>query len=202
MSRWSLSWPFGHSGAGGESRRDSIPHLLSFIRDIGVPVITFAVAGSAGESILLRSYSGAGFTVRPLGVYPKIRVSASQKNLTGGSEGSELASPERLAEFLANAVSNCSSDTGILWSDPAPGHIRHYLQDPRPRVLLASESAGTGLAQAAWAIRLDIQTSASGDTVKTDTVTTIDTVWLPRTECVEPIRAFASQAGAWDAYTG
>jgi GNAT superfamily N-acetyltransferase len=167
--------------------------LLSFIREIGAPVITFAIAGSAGEAILLRSYAEAGFRVRSLGAYPKYACLAGNE-IPPTNEGVELTvRPDDLLEALPDAVSNCDADTGILWSDPAPDQIRHYLRDPRPRILLTSKSAESGRLQAAWSVRMDVRTPAGEDTV-----TAIDTVWLPRTGHAAALRNFASKASAWD----
>jgi hypothetical protein len=169
-------------------------HLLGFIRQIGVPVITFAIAGSAGETILLRSYADAGFRVRSLGAYPKyaclIRHDAPPSNedmefrvCTGDPLG-----------VLPDVVSSCASDKGILWNDPAREQIQHYLQDPRPRVLLTARSPGSAAPQAAWSVRLDFR-SAGGE----DTVTAMDTVWLPRSGNTSELRKFASKAAVWNA---
>jgi GNAT superfamily N-acetyltransferase len=174
-------------------------HLLRSIREVGVPVITFAIAGSAGEAILLRSYAEAGFRIRPLGVYPKYACLA-RNDVPPKGEGVDLTvRPDDLMQVLPDAVSHCASDTGILWSDPGPEQILHYLQDPRPRVFLTSSGAKSGLLQAAWCVRLDIRASLGGDgNDRNDTVTAIDSVWLPRNQDVAALRSFALAASAWD----
>jgi len=171
--------------------------LLSFIREIEAPVITFAIAGSPGEAILLRSYAEAGFKVRSLGAYPRYACLA-RNQIPPENAGIELTvNPDDLLSVLPDVVSHCDSDTGILWSDPAPDQIRHYMNDPRPRALLTSTTAESGLLQAAWSVRMDVRTPAGEDTM-----TAIDSVWLPRTGDAEfnmaALRNFASKVSALD----
>jgi hypothetical protein len=173
--------------------------LLGFIKEIGVPVITFAIAGSAGEVILLRAYAEAGFRVRSLGAYLKYAGLARKEAAPGTEEpeaetektGTPLAQGA-WTEALQDVVAVCAADTGILWSDPAPGQIRHYQQDPRPRILLTSpDNSG-----AAWCVRLDIHTSAGPGAV-----TSIDAVWVPRTGDVTALQTFLSKATLWQPHS-
>jgi len=169
--------------------------LLGFLRETGTPIITFAITGSAGETLLLREYAEGGFTIRSVGSYPGYHCLAR----TGmPAEGVTFAArPDDTEKVLSEVVSLCAADTEILWSDPGPDQIRHYLSDPRPRVLLVSRSAANGAPQAAWSVRLDIR-SAGGD----GTVTAVDSVWLPRTDDPAALRSFVWKASEWDTGSG
>src|ERR1035437_6426771 len=53
--------------------------LLEVLADRAIPVVTYAIAESAGHRALLRSYREAGFQIRPMGPYTSYAFAGRQE---------------------------------------------------------------------------------------------------------------------------
>jgi GNAT superfamily N-acetyltransferase len=121
--------------------------LLDAVRQAGLPVVTFAVAGSPGHRMLLRAYEAGGFVLRPLGSYavhgltPGPRPEASPWRVTAAADLTPLP---RAAEACA--------DPGVLWSAPEAEELSHYARDPRGRGLVVARGRGGAPTGAALAV--------------------------------------------------
>jgi GNAT superfamily N-acetyltransferase len=145
--------------------------LLTALKELGVPVVTFAAAGSSAERLLCRAYAEAGFEVRPLGTYPVYTFLA--RGETPDSDWEAVVSTDSAA--LPGIVENCAADSGILWSDPTSAQIDHYRLDPRSRGLILITDRLGRLVGAAWAVRTEFHTTRG-----LDTVMALESVFLPR----------------------
>jgi GNAT superfamily N-acetyltransferase len=143
--------------------------LLADLAERGMPVVTYAIPGSAGEKALLHAYSKSGFHVQPIGVYNNFAFVAR-----GESDSQWRAFLAEDAGMLASAIAELPKQESILLSMPTQAQSEHYLTDPRPRKLIVIENTKTGARGAAFAIRSELRTVQGGTTL-----TTLDTVWLP-----------------------
>jgi GNAT superfamily N-acetyltransferase len=163
--------------------------LLAALREIELPVITFAIAGSAGERTLLRAYPEAGFSMRPLGSYPVYMGMAR-----GEKPGSDwdVAVTDNPA-FAASAVVSCCGDGRFIWSAPDASGIAHYFRDPRPRKLVGLQNKRTGAIVAAWMVAAEFRTPQG-----VESIATIESLLLPRQE-VAGLSSLFHCAAAWPA---
>jgi GNAT superfamily N-acetyltransferase len=114
--------------------------LLAALRPTGVPVVTFALAGSGGLAALERAYPRAGWSLRPLGEF---RLHATVVT----PAAPPAPPPADLADFL-RLPSRFDDPAALL---DAPGD--HLRADPRPRAAVVSYGAGGEVAAAATAVR-------------------------------------------------
>jgi GNAT superfamily N-acetyltransferase len=138
--------------------------LLAAIATTGLPVLTFAQAGSAGQRAIERAYPEAGFELRLLGSYPSFAC------MPRASQEVQWACEESTA---ASAVDACTADRSLLWSAPSDAQWRHYVQDPRPRQFLSLDSGGE--AAAAWMVQTAYVTAQG-----VGSVAAIDCAWVNR----------------------
>lgn len=147
--------------------------LLVAIRPLGMPVVTFAQAGSAGQRAIERAYPANGFKLQSLGSYP------------GYMCASKPAPPEwRPGEIpeLPRIAASRSHHGAALWSDPDAAQIEHYARDPRTRRLLMCGGA------AAFVVPLEYIMQGG-----TNTVIALDAAWIDR-EAPAALHGFASAA--------
>jgi hypothetical protein len=85
---------------------------------------------------------------------------------------------------LPAIVEACAADRTLLWSDPSEAQLAHYLQDPRPRQLVAFPQG------AAWSVRAAFRTARG-----LDTVTTMESLFLPRQAASLPLATSAFDPG-------
>ena len=163
-------------------------HLLAELRRNGMTVITFASADTPGERTLLRAYPEAGFRMHPLGAYPVYGCLPRSAPAQSGWR----AMPTTDTASLSSIVEACAdADGSVIWNDPDPHQLEHYCRDPRPRRLILLER-GDGLRGAAWAIQSAFRTARGADTV-----TTLESIWLPRTEAGALPVLFHAAASLW-----
>jgi GNAT superfamily N-acetyltransferase len=164
--------------------------LLSAIAERGIPVITYAQKGSAGERAIERSYPGAGFALHAIGAFPLfgcvVRSETDAQGWATASAGEESA-------ILRTLTNSNSGGNDRICSEPSAAQIEHYLRDPRGRRLLVQRHGGGDVTGAAWAVRAE-HTSANG----THSVAAIDGAWLaPEQACTLPGLA-AAVARLWN----
>ena len=114
--------------------------LLDALRPTGVPVVTFALAGSGGQAALERAYARAGWTLRPIGEY---RLHATVVTPTAPP----APPPADLAEFFR--LPGRLDDPHALLDAP-DAHLR---ADPRPRATVVSHDATGRVVAAATVVR-------------------------------------------------
>lgn len=128
--------------------------LLGAVRDLGVPVITFAIPDSPGERVLEQAYVRAGFAMRSFGEYP-----AYMAVFSGDADTPEWESCVCDAENPpADIAAQRASDETLAWHAPDSASIAHYRSDPRPRKLVLLRRHGEEWSQAAFAVLAESHT--------------------------------------------
>jgi hypothetical protein len=143
--------------------------LLQAIRERDMVVMTFAVADSGGERALLRAYKDAGFQTQTLGVFANYAYMVRPRK----AESEWTAEISEDDSQLEDVLNTCGTEPDVVWSNPGSAQIAHYRKDPRGRKL-AIARRGSEIGGAAWITRSELQTAAG-----TETLTLLDSVWLP-----------------------
>jgi GNAT superfamily N-acetyltransferase len=164
-------------------------HLLAAIAERGIPVITYAQKGSAGERVIERSYPSAGFVLHSFGALPVfgflVRAETDAQGWVTASAGEEPA-------ILHNLINSAAGWEDQICSEPSAAQVEHYLRDPRGRRLLVQRNGGGHITGAAWTVRVE-HTSANGR----HSAIAIDGGWLrPEQACTLPALA-AAAARLW-----
>jgi GNAT superfamily N-acetyltransferase len=120
-----------------------------------IPVLAFTEPGSIGERLLLNSFGRAGSrhhalqTCRAVGYLKRPGLSA-----TCDTVALETASYQ---EFSATA--RLSNRQNVIWTNLTRDHWDHYRQDPRERLMLTVNDAGSNPVGTAMYVRAEIVTA-------------------------------------------
>ncbi|MBX9581903.1 MAG: GNAT family N-acetyltransferase, partial [Gemmataceae bacterium] len=117
--------------------------LLTALRPIGLPVVTFAPAGSGGQAALERAYPRAGWSLRPLGEF---RVHAAVVPPSETPDGPP-------ADDTFRTLPSRLDDPDALLAAPSPAQWDHLRADPRPRATVVGRNAAGGVVAAATVVR-------------------------------------------------
>jgi hypothetical protein len=165
--------------------------LLDAVRGTELPVIGFALLGSAGQRTLLRAYEAAGLHWRPLGEFP-----------TYGFLSPRVAPPpdvyteEPAAADLMPAIEACVGPRTV-WSAPDARQLDHYRQDPRPRTLVLVRGPDRQAVGAGLVVRADMATSRG-----VEPAVTVESVFLLRPDAAT-LRALLNHAARrWPSAAG
>jgi GNAT superfamily N-acetyltransferase len=158
--------------------------LLGTVREAGMPVVTFAFPGSAGERSLLRAYDAAGFVRRPLGTYVVHGFAPRPAPPGAGGE----ATAEAAFGEVSHAAEACAG-RAVLWSAPDPDQLDHYRRDPRGRVALVARGTGGEVTAAALVVCSEVVTAEG-----LEAVTVVDALFAPRPEA-PVVRSLFERAG-------
>lgn len=145
--------------------------LLGKLQQLGIPVITFALQGSAGERLLLKEYPRAGFRVRRLEDYAGYTASVRGGDDAQVWQGAEPSGAQAALEAMAE---QCSADPTLAWNAPTAAQLRHYFEDERRRTFLFA-GAGTSPLASAFVVESAYR-SARG----LERILITDTLWLDR----------------------
>lgn len=161
--------------------------LLSEIRSLGCPVMTWGAPGSAGQRILEQAYERNGYTVRPLGSYAVYAGMARRNEPNSVWQITQDPTPEALRDCLESCL---LQDPELIWSDPhEEQQHQHYQLDPRGRRVLMATHSDSGVSVAAYAFQAHLRTVKG-----TEYVTTLDSVLAPRS-CPEAVGVLLQAAG-------
>lgn len=166
--------------------------LVDALRDAGLPIIGFALPGSAGERAGQRVYPARRFQFRTLGPFPGYGYLPRKPEKEHGlcvrpvSDDSELLS----------VMERCG-DPHTLCSAPRPDQLKHYGQDPQPRAKLIALSPEGEAVGAAMVVRYQFAT-ARGVTAGV----MIDSLFLPepRSDALAALAAFSSELWATEGH--
>jgi GNAT superfamily N-acetyltransferase len=163
--------------------------LLRSLRDLEIPVITFAVPDSVGGNTLLRAYQAAGFETHSLGEYGNYAFISREDTKSGQWN----VRPVEILEPLTHVVRDLARRfPGVLWSAPDQAIFTHYLRDPRPRKLLLLEDANGRPCGCSFVVLSPIRTDRG-----IEEVVMFDTCWLPSDEPETLRQLLHASANLW-----
>ncbi len=152
-------------------------------------LLRFASASAALPAGVASSFARGGHQVREFGVYPLYTGISRREARVPGWEALDADAASllpRLAEALA-------SNGNLLWSDPSPAQIAHYLKDPRPRRLIAVRHGHTGAEAAAWAVHAQMRTARG-----LEHVTVLETLFVDRSNADALAALLQRACELWD----
>jgi len=161
--------------------------LLGELKRAPIPILTFALEGSAGERRLLSAYEKAKFTIRELGAYPSYGFMER-----GASAAAECFIETVSSDELPPAIIDFGDESKLMWNCFEPEQIAHYRRDSRPRRLVLIRSSNGGPVGAAWIVRSEFITPQG-----VQQITTIDSVYFPqvRQQSLVSLFNFAARFG-------
>jgi predicted N-acetyltransferase YhbS len=142
--------------------------LLDAVRGTEVPIIGFALLGSAGQRTLLRAYEAAGLRCRPLGEFQTYGFHSPRLALPP-----DVSTEEPAAADLVSVIEACVGPR-TLWSAPDARQLDHYRQDLRPRALVLVRGPDRQPAGAGLVVRADMATAKG-----VQPAVTVESVFLP-----------------------
>src|SRR5262245_46701963 len=138
--------------------------LLSRVRELRVPVVTFAEHGSGGERAIAKAYSRAGFARQEL---EPCEPYACVVRSTATSEAHTVA-PSALV-----TTTHSGSEAGVCLSGDA-AQLEHFARDPRQRCFITVADGGGDRSIGALAVASRMRTPRG-----IETVPTIDVILSP-----------------------
>lgn len=147
--------------------------LLGAVRNLGAPIVTFAVPRSPGERALRQAYARAGFQIRPFGTYASHMAMPGTAHQPSDWEACSADAGDLLPQIAAY----CATDETLAWNSPDAAQIAHYGRDPRNRVFLALRKSAREWCGGAFLIQAELRSSQG-----LQIVPTLESVFLRRND--------------------